>query len=253
MGKIVRGWLPDRPDIRDKWFEPEPVKDKKLKRSGVVDLREFCAPIYEQFAIGSCTAMAIAGLLEYNRNQQKLPRIVPSRLFIYYNERAREGTINEDAGAFLRSGIKVVAKLGYPDETLWPYDEAKFKRRPPAKAYNNATQHKAFEYLRLDNTKLEHLLACLDQGECFVFGSTVYDSFERADSNGGIVPMPSMKDREDGGHAMMACGYNERTKMFLIRNSWGTDLGDKGYYYMPFAYLTNEELSDDFWTIRSVS
>jgi C1A family cysteine protease len=248
------GWRPDKPDFRDKWFHNYKIVPGALtpRQDRIVDLRHLCPPVWDQGDLGSCTAQAIAGVLQYNRIQDNLESFTPSRLFIYYNERKMEGSIMSDAGAELRDGIKSVAVDGYPHENLWPYDISRFSETPPEAVYQDAVKHKALTYYRLDNTKLNVLRTCLDGNETFVFGSMIYKSFYEADSNGGMVPMPNDDDEGLGGHAMMCVGYDDFREVFIIRNSWGDRIGDKGYYYMPYRYLCNHNLSDDFWTIKTV-
>ena len=148
-----------------------------------------------------------------------------------------------DAGAEIRDGIKVVARLGAPHETLWPYDIAKFTQKPSAKVYQDALKHRAISYFRIDHTSLDELLACLAGGFPFVFGFTVYESFESPEvSKTGVVQMPGYGERVVGGHAVLAVGYDQKSERFLVRNSWGTAWGQKGYFTMPYHYLTNGDL-----------
>jgi hypothetical protein len=164
-----------------------------------------------------------------------------------------EGTIRSDAGAQIRDGMKVVASLGAPPERLWPYDITKFTRKPPAKAYKAALKHKAIAYFRVDQTRLREMLGCLAGGFPFIFGFTVYDGFESAKVvRNGILDMPKRAERVLGGHAVLAVGYNQKTKRFLVRNSYGERWGRKGYFSMPFDYLLDGDLAADFWTIRDV-
>jgi C1A family cysteine protease len=93
--------------------------------------------------------------------------------------------------------------------------------------------------------------SCLAEGFPFVFGFTVYASFESAKvANTGVVPMPVLAEKVLGGHAVLAVGYNDKQKRFLVRNSWGTGWGMSGYFTIPYAYLTDSNLADDMWTIR---
>ena len=93
---------------------------------------------------------------------------------------------------------------------------------------------------------------CLAEGFPFVFGFTVYESFESQQvSKTGKVYMPKKNEKVLGGHAVLAVGYNDKDKRFTVRNSWGTGWGMKGYFTMPYDYLASRYLSDDFWTIRS--
>ncbi|MFL5337076.1 MAG: C1 family peptidase [Geminicoccaceae bacterium] len=251
--EVAFGWLPDLPDHRDLPYGAMRLSlEAPLALPRKVDLRNVQFPIYDQDRLGSCTANAIGAALEYDRIRQGLPDFRPSRLFIYYLERAMEGTVNRDSGAFIRDGIKVVAQNGFPHEDTWPYDISKFAEQPPQSAFDDATKYLAVSYFRLDNTSINELKSCLAAGFPFVFGFTVYTSFFSANTNGGIVPMPG-NEKVEGGHAVLAVGYDDDTERFAIRNSWSANRGDQGYYYMPYQYLNNAQLSADFWTIRTVT
>ncbi|HSU99721.1 MAG TPA: C1 family peptidase [Roseiarcus sp.] len=243
------GWQPDLPDHRDEFFSAPPPPAAGLPNS--VDLRPGCPPVYDQGDLGSCTANAIGGAIEFDRKKEKLTDFVPSRLFIYYNERVMEGTVGSDSGAQIRDGIKSVAKIGAPPEKDWPYDIAQFTTKPPAKAYTDAKHDRAIRYQRLVST-LQQLQGCLASGYPFVFGFTVYESFmTQAVAQSGIMPMPKPGEKKVGGHAVMAVGYDNTTRMTIIRNSWGTGWGQSGYFSMPYEFITSPNCSD-FWTIRSV-
>lgn len=248
------GWKPDVPDFRDSKYETVRMKAEKPRvLPKLVDLRDKFPPIYDQGDLGSCVSMGVAAALEYNREIQGITTpIDPSRLFIYYNVRKTEGTINEDAGAYIRTGIKSVVKDGYCDESLWPYDISKFKNSPPDACYQQAKKHRAVSYYRVDSTNLTHLKSCLAAKYPIVFGAMLYTSFYEGDTNGGFVPVPKPTDSDEGGHCMTIIGYNDEKKLFIIRNSWGTGVGDKGHYYIPYEYIINPNICDDFWTIRSV-
>jgi len=219
-----------------------------------VDLRPHCPPVYDQGNLGSCTANGIAGAIEFDRMKQKLqPAFTPSRLFIYYNERVIEGTVNSDSGAQIRDGIKVVAKKGDCPETEWPYDISQFTHKPSAQCYKDARKYKAIQYQRLVQ-RVNQLKGCLASGYPFVYGFTVYDSFESGSvAKTGVVPMPAPGEQVLGGHCVLAVGYDDSQHRFLARNSWGPDWGIAGYFTMPYAYLTDTSLSSDFWTIRLIA
>ncbi|SDJ08365.1 xylellain. Cysteine peptidase. MEROPS family C01A [Frankineae bacterium MT45] len=257
------GWVRDLPDARDHIFTAPRISTIVLPAS--VDLRPQCPPVYDQEQIGSCTANAIGGAFEFELLKQQLPDFMPSRLFIYYNERAMEHNIGSDSGAQIRDGIKSVHKLGVCSEPDWPYDGTPANpdgtwpagdpagKKPPASCYTSALQNRATSYQRVVATE-QQLRGCLAAGYPFVFGFTVYESFESAEvAKTGIVPMPAPNENVIGGHAVMAVGYDDSVQRFIVRNSWGTGWGDGGYFHMPYAYLTDNGLASDFWTIRVVT
>jgi len=250
--KIKRyGWIPDIPDQRDFLYAAPPAFLRALPPK--VDLRAKCPRVYDQGQLGSCTANAVGGAIEFDQMKEQLPQIfIPSRLFIYYNERVIEGTVDSDSGAMLRDGIKTVAKQGACPEPMWPYLINKFKTKPSAACYTEAAKHTAVSYQRLVQS-LSQMQGCLASGYPFVFGFTVYESFETdVVARTGHAPMPESGEVVLGGHAVCAVGYNMARRWFLCRNSWGLKWGMKGYFTIPFAYLTDSDLSADFWTIRVV-
>jgi C1A family cysteine protease len=243
------GWAPDLPDERDHLYSaPQPILAKLPPKK---DLRSGCPPVYDQGQLGSCTANAISGAIQFDQKKQGVTTFLPSRLFIYYNERDMEGSVNSDAGAQIRDGVKSVATLGACPEPEWPYDINKFANKPTPKCYKDATKCEAVGYQRLDSTNLNQLKGCIASGFPFVFGFTVYDAFESAAvAKTGVLNMPGPKEKVQGGHAVLAVGYDDASQRFTVRNSWGKDWGMKGYFTIPYAYLTTTNLADDFWTIR---
>ena len=252
MEKRIYSWLPDLPDHRDFTYKVSRTILKALPPK--VDLRDTCPPVYDQGQLGSCTGNAIAGSIEYEQLKKKDPHaFMPSRLFIYYNERVIEGTVKQDAGAMIRDGMKAVNTQGVCNESTWPYNITKFKNKPIAKAYKEAKKYTTKVYSRVPQD-LNSLKGCLASGDPFVFGFTVYESFESATvAKTGIAPMPAPNEKALGGHAVLCVGYDDTTKTFLIRNSWGPSWGIKGYFTLPYDYLTNNDLADDFWVIKDVN
>ena len=246
------GWRPDVPDFRDKVCKITISTEQLPSR---VDLREGCPYVYNQGQLGSCTGQAIAGAHQFEQIKQKLAHIFdPSRLFIYYNERDMEGTIDEDAGAMIRDGIKSVVKIGVCPESMWPYsdDSNAFKKRPTQECFDNAVNHQVTSYERVVPTE-NGIKSVLASGNPIVCGISIYESFEsQVATRTGIIPMPSQRERLLGGHAVVIVGYDDAIQKFIMRNSWGPAWGDKGYFYLDYAYLTNSNLSDDFWTIKMV-
>lgn len=257
MSEIIKefGWIKDKEDKRDLKFEPfklEPIESVYINHTHRFPLA------YRQGALGSCTAQAIAFQVHVNllnnRSLAKYSPFIPSRLFIYYYERELMGTINKDSGAFLRDGIKVVAKQGAPSEDLWNYDIRRFKEQPPQRAIDKGINFQALQYERIDQTQKILLVNALKMGLPICFGMYVFRSFVSDEVEAtGIVPFPDLQ-KEDvlGGHAMCIVGYRQLDDTFIVRNSWGTEWGQKGYCRIPSSFITNPYLTDDFWVISEI-
>ena len=264
------GWKRQLPRLGDRRFTPRlagPLPE-------VVDLRTtgFLPPVYDQGAIGSCTANAIAAAFDYTRAKEGLAWIHPSRLFIYANERIAENCpLDQDNGAQIRDGVASVADLGVCPESMWPYstlfhsESDLFSIKPLDACYQAAKQELCVEHQAVDQTGIR---AALASGFPVVGGFTVYQSFESPDvAKTGIVPLPAyttpdnpppsdwdhpLTDYPVGGHAILIVGYNVQQGVFICRNSWGPDWGQCGYFTIPIAYLSNPDLASDFWTLAKV-
>jgi C1A family cysteine protease len=244
------GWRPDLPDWRDHLQSLEP--ERLLPQSVRLDLDPAMPPVYDQLRLGSCTANALACAMQFDLRKQGLNDFMPSRLFIYYNERVLERTTEEDAGAEIRDGAKTLHRMGVCSEQTWPYDVDAFTTQPPLVSYVQARDTKSVGYGRVPRRAL---LASLADGIGFTVGFTVYDSFRNVGDN-GVMPLPGGDVL--GGHAVFVCGYEtlydvDGRLYFRVRNSWGPDWGDAGYFWMPEHYLHDTRLSQDFWAIRTVS
>lgn len=251
------GWKPDLPDPRDYKYQVR----KRVKLKSTNNWAKIVRPpILDQGNLGSCTghgttsAMNILYLNGHVQDNHAKSPVPFSRLQAYYNGRLMEGTVNEDSGCQIRDVIKQIAKLGVCSDATWPYNITQFAKKPSKKSYKEALHFPALVYKRLDNSNLNALVDVLSQGFPFIFGFTVFDSFESDKvAKTGIVSMPNLnKESMLGGHCVYAIDYDAKKKGFWCVNSWGTDWGKGGRFFMPQAYLTNTNLSDDFWVIELI-
>jgi C1A family cysteine protease len=248
--KRMYGWKPPLPQPKKQMdLETRNVLDA-IELPSFVDLSGSCPSVYDQGQLGSCTANALAALYQTIQDiNRPTASFTPSRLFIYYNERALEGTINQDSGASLTDGIRVVTTQGCPPEPLFPYQIGLYQMKPPPIAYQTGLEHLVLNHFSLDNTNPQEIKKALAGGYPVVCGFTVYESFEtEAVAASGMMPMPEPREQIVGGHAVLIVGYNDETEMFLIRNSWGSQWGVLGYFYGPYAFFTNPDYASDFWT-----
>ncbi len=246
----IYGWKKDLQDTdTDDLFLKLTVSDNFFpKQKFLTNL----PPVYDQGHLGSCTANALSGAFEYEQIQQNLEDFVPSRLFIYYNERNIEGNVTDDSGAILSDGIKVLSTLGVCPETLWPYDIIKFSEKPYSDSYLIAKDHQVLASKKVP-LNLNWFKKTLNMGYPIVFGFTVFESFESPETTtSGVMSFPEKKEKSLGGHAVFCFGYDDTMKSsdgkwtgFLkLRNSWGENWGDKGNFYMPYAYLRTNFVAD---------
>ncbi len=273
------GWLPELPDIRD--YHPDhdeiaPLLAKTaVRRAGAraagrrgagravpacVDLRAWCSPIEDQKSLGSCTAHAAVGLVEYFERRASGKHVDASRLFVYKATRQLMHA-KGDSGAYLRTAMQALVMFGAPPEEYWPYRVSEFDAEPPAFVYSLGASFKAVKYFHLDPPgsgpaqRLAHVKRFLAARCPSMFGFTVYESLY--DAKDGKIPFPGKGDKVAGGHAVVAVGYDDGLAIgaqkgaLLIRNSWGTGWGDKGYGWLPYEYVT-AGLADDFWSVQSL-
>jgi len=256
------GWKKDKEKGKERDFKfMLPERTEELPKS--VDLQKYMPPVYDQGSLGSCTGQAIAAALQYDQEKQGQRTFRPSRLFIYYNERVLEGSIDDDAGAEIRDGLRVVVNFGAPPEEIgrpgaWPYHVSRFKVKPPAASYNEASNHQALIYRRVKQTKND-ILGALAAGYPVIYGFSVYPQFESDEAaKTGTIYMPHPSDELLGGHAVLATGYDlggynvDDGIRVRTRNSWSEKWGDGGYFTIPLDYLLDRDLSNDFWTISRV-
>jgi C1A family cysteine protease len=283
------GWLPSYPDVRDYTMDHDQLSPQKmalgqhdsiktmLTKVGVrkppkpkalppeMDLRPWCSPIEDQGELGSCTAHAGVGLVEYFERRAFGKHVNGSRLFLYKTTRNLLQW-HGDSGAFLRTAMAALVLFGVPPEAYWPYDEGDYDKEPPAFCYAFAQNFQAISYYCLDPPGtppaqlLERIKASLAGGLPSMFGFSVYTSMDQAEDTGRI-PYPAPGERLDGGHAVAAVGYDDKLKIksaspgglettgaLLIRNSWGKQWGEEGYGWLPYEYVLRG-LAEDWWSL----
>ena len=275
------GWVPDVPDFRDfypghenlteehkkvsEFFEKKKLLTEPISNptSIIIPKNDF-SPVENQESLGSCTANAAVGLIEYYQKKTKSKYIDMSRLFLYKATRNLLGWTG-DTGAYLRTTMGAMVIFGSPPESYWPYVIADYEKEPPAFMYSFAKEFQTLRYFRLDppgisrDNLLKRIKSLLNRKMPPMFGFSVYNSISQALSNGEI-PYPCDSDKGVGGHAIVATGFDDNKEIenktcgkktkgaFRIRNSWGTNWGDGGYGWLPYDYILNG-LAIDWWSI----
>jgi C1A family cysteine protease len=244
------GWIKDKIDSRDIKYT---LTNISQKFPSVFSLKDNMPVVLDQGQLGSCTANAICNALcklSMNENIDSRPR---SRLFVYYNERDMEGSVNEDNGAQIRDGIKSINDKGACFEETWKYDISNFTKKPTENCYEEAKQHKTVQYRRVEQNE-QDIKSALSTNEPVIFGFVVYESIRnKSVATSGIVPYPKKDEQQIGGHAIILTGWNDKTRLFQFQNSWGESWGDKGFGYLPYKYVLNSELANDFWLIQKTN
>jgi C1A family cysteine protease len=214
----------------------------------VVDNRQYCPPVYNQGQLGSCTAFSMGkGLREYNQRKNGEQQVPLSALWLYYYEREHMGQeyIKQDSGANMIDGMYVLENKGNAPESLWPYNTPKFTVKPPAETDEAAAAWKVKNVKEL--ASFDDVKAAIAQGKPVAFGFIVYMRFQFIGSN-GIMSMPWAFEPKMGGHAVMACGYDDNKQLLTVRNSWGSGFGDHGYFYMPYKFAQDKEKAMEWFT-----
>lgn len=239
----------DDTDVRD--FRLRSLSSSQ--RPTIVDLRPNMPIIYDQGILNSCTAQAVASVHHYTQLRQNRIAFSPSRLFLWWNTRAVYDETDLNEGATLRDTIKSLAHQGICPESMWPYNPSSFRRRPEQNCYTTAMLYQADMYARVRQTQQE-LETVLSQRMPIVFGMLIFQSFESTlVARTGNVPVPNVR-REAllGGHAMVIVGYNSTTRQFIVRNSWGTQWGQRGHCFIPYSLILNPNLVFDLWVVSRV-
>ena len=220
-----------------------------------VDLRQYMTKVENQASVNSCVANALVGAYEYLAKRHLGDSEDVSRLFVYYNARAKDGIENKDVGSRVSSSIEVLSELGACSEETWSYDPQLVNQKPSEEAYEEAKNFLIEEADDID-VDLYSMKHCLAEGYPFVFCLKLFKSFDYAKQK-GIVPLPDLSTesgrKSHGNHAMLCVGYLDNHQVFIVRNSWGENWGDGGYCYIPYSYLTNPDLCWDCWAIRNVT
>lgn len=283
--RVGTGWLAPQPDLRDYTVRNPAIKsfNKKLNLethttedaarsalraplSSSADLRAWCSPVEDQLGLGSCTANAAAGIVEYFERRAYGKHIDASRLFLYKTTRNLM-QVTGDTGCWLRDTMGALVLCGVPDEKYWPYKEKDFDKEPGSFVYSMADNYETVKYFCHDpqgsDLPSEQVLLSvkkyLEAGIPSMFGFWGFQSFEDA-AKAGDIPFPCQGETAQWGHAVMAAGYDDSRRIkntrcntetggaLLIRNSWGSGWGDNGYGWLPYDYVLNR-LALDFWSI----
>ena len=225
-----------------------------------IDMRSQFGPVYDQMQIGSCTANAICGAYKLLEADKKFN---PSRLYVYAKERLCQSPNQPlvDSGSDAAIGLDWIRNHGVCPESDWPYDQNKVNIPPPSKCDIDARSHKLTGIHDLtvgtngnQNTVLQNMCTSLDAGLPVLLAITIYDSFmTEAVASSGVVPMPNKKKENlEGGHEVCVVGYQPAQRRFIVANSWASDWGANGFFYLPYDYILDSDLSFEFLCFSNI-
>jgi hypothetical protein len=226
-------------------FKDSPIPEK-------VDLRPFCTPVENQGQLGSCTANASVGALEFLYKKNDGRSVDLSRLFVYFNARRMTGQTNEDSGCYIREAMASILAFGVCRENTWPYDVGKLAEQPANEAYSEALKYGSIQYSRVSGSR--GAISALAAGYPVVFGTSLPMRCYEEAATTGVIPQPTEEERQappKSGHSMLIVGYDKRDERFIVRNSWGEDWGNRGYCTMPFKVIEDFSMFDELWIVTS--
>lgn len=245
------GWRGDSGDKPVRMMAPAawPIEEPAAKS----DLSRGMPRAYNQGAIGSCVAQGTAAAWSYAHNLSTRDQYDVSRLMIYYEARKAIGTTSWDSGSQIVDAVNWLQRWGSCKESLWPYDVRKFTQKAPNAAYTEAKKHKVLSARKVDNTDGRSIRLALTNGYPVVVGSLVYNGIYKITSRNYLLEMPRSGERPVGGHCYIICGHDDVKGIYRAQNSWGTGWGDKGFFNVPQAYIHSGRITEDCWTLLSVS
>lgn len=246
----ISGFRPDPPSSKYWSFEDRLEMKLKSETSGDIDLRPFTSPRHDQRSTSSCVGQSVVKALEIKRIM-KLghdAHIDLSVLSVYFLSRelmSPPETVN-DSGTYISLACDVLRRFGVCPERDWPFDTTKVCISPSWKAMRKAYLHKIRSFYRINSVgqdRLEMVIKALQSKNPVVFGTSVGQNWFSYRKNQVL----SVPNGVLGRHATVLVGY-ENGK-FIGENSWGTDWGDDGFYYMDPAVISSSH-SRDFWVIQ---
>lgn len=249
LGKYKLTWKPDTPDARDFKWHPSMTVDQLPPAIDLTNRADWPEP-YNQEELGSCVFNTTAGAIQYEQIKAGKKLRMPSRLFLYYMARVREGTVDIDNGAEVRTAVKVAFKTGACTEKSWPYLISRYTRKPGKRHMDMASRNRIPGYQRVDPV-VSKIKMALAEDYPVLGGFYVYRGyFLKGTEKTGKVPIPLKGDECLGGHAVLIVGYDDRKQRFKFRNSYGPEWGDGGYGYLPYEFVI-KGLADDFWILKT--
>jgi hypothetical protein len=229
------------------------IFDEDVQVPDRMDLREFCTTVEDQGQIGSCTANAAVGALEYHYKRRDGRAADLSRMFVYFNTRRMRGQLFDDCGAQIREAMASIMAFGACREEVWPYNPALFAQEPPREAYNDAWARDALQYARVDGTR--GAVRAVAKGLPVVFGCGIPERCYAEAERTGVMPELRPGELEQGtagGHSMLIVGYDNNRQSLLVRNSWGESWGERGYVWIPYSVLDATSSPSEYWVMSEL-
>ena len=217
-----------------------------------VDLRDQFTAVKDQGEMGACSAFSLVGIFEYILKKNQQPDVDLSEQFVYFNARNSKGNSNRDSGTSLYDVIQTLKKDGVCLEQYFPYNPDNVAQEPPVEAYDDAKNRTLIKAKRV-LVNLHDIKSAVCEGYPVAVSFKIFDSFHPCK---GFIRIPTESEilnEKSGNHVMVICGYDDENHFFVVRNSWGYDFGDKGYCYIPYGYIENEDLINSACIITEIS
>lgn len=226
---------------------PECKETTREDLPGYIDLTDDFPAVYRQ-TCGSCTSNAVLACDAYYWHRGK-PNWDPSTVFTYYNQRKMDHELKDpDNGSTVECALNAVRKFGACSSKVWPNSKPYYEKPSPEAYANGLKGHELTTYHAVKTLLQIRKALALGYPVAMAIAFS-YDWFHLNENY--ILDGVTKKEADacDFGHAMVIVGYDDTKRLFKIRNSWGPNWGDNGYFYITYDCMKNVIWWDDSYAV----